>query len=65
LMERDESTRQRISTLMLITDGLSNAGLSSDETLDSLDQLTLPAGCVFNTFGIGEDHDSKLLHSIS
>jgi len=65
LMERDEIMKHRISTLMLITDGLSNAGLSSEETLESLNKLTLPVGCVFNTFGIGEDHDSKLLHSIS
>jgi len=64
-MDRDESTKHRISTLMLITDGLSNAGLSSEETMSTLENLTLPNGCVFNTFGFGEDHDSKLLHSIS
>jgi len=49
----------------LITDGLSNAGLSSEETLTSLQNLSLPPGCIFYTFGFGEDHDSKLLHAIA
>jgi hypothetical protein len=62
LTGRDELSKNRISTLMLITDGLSNAGFSND---DSLNKLVLPAGCIFNTFGFGEDHDSKLLHSIA
>jgi len=65
LLNRDNSTNNRISSLILITDGLSNTGLSSEEMLTSLDQLSLPFGCVFNTFGFGEDHDSKLLHSIA
>jgi len=65
LLDREESTKNRISTLILITDGLSNTGLSSQEMLSNLDNLTLPLGCVFNTFGFGEDHDSKLLHSIA
>jgi len=50
---------------MLITDGLSNTGLSRNETLDRLDNIVLPQGCVFNTFGFGEDHDSKLLSAIA
>jgi len=62
---RDDVTKCRISTIMLITDGLSNTGLSREETLVSLQNITLPLGCVFNTFGFGEDHDSKLLHAIA
>jgi len=64
-MKREGEAKNRISTIMLITDGLSNAGLSSEETLESLNRLSLPPGCIFNTFGFGEDHDSKLLHSIA
>lgn len=55
----------RVSTLMLFTDGLSNQGLSYEETLNSLEKMRLPPGCIFNTFGFGSDHDSKLLHRIA
>lgn len=55
----------RVSTLMLFTDGLSNRGLSTQATLQSLERVRLPAACVFNTFGFGSDHDSKLLHAIA
>jgi len=65
LNNREEVTKSRISTIMLITDGLSNMGLSRDEMMNSLQNITLPLGCVFNTFGFGEDHDSKLLHAIA
>jgi len=33
--------------------------------LNRLGNMEIPNGCMFNTFGFGEDHDSKLLHSIS
>jgi len=65
LNEREESTKNRISSLILITDGLSNAGLSGEETLSSLNEINIPNGCIMNTFGFGEDHDSKLLHAIA
>jgi len=58
-------TKTRISTIMLITDGLSVTGFPGESTLDSLKNITIPQGCVVNTFGFGEDHDSKLLHRIS
>lgn len=59
------SSPDRISSLMLFTDGLSNQGLSTDATLKSLAKVSLPAGCVFNTFGLGVDHDSALLQAIA
>jgi len=40
-------------------------GLSTKELLQSLDDICLPPGCVLNTFGFGQDHDSKLLHTLS
>jgi len=58
-------TLNRISSLILITDGLSNAGLTSEEIKLSLKNMILPSGCVFNTFGFGTDHDSKLLNAIA
>lgn len=65
VLQNRENSRKRISTLMLFTDGLSNEGLHPDETLKSLDKLCIPTGCVFNTIGFGEDHDSRLLHAIA
>eukprot|EP01121_Diplochlamys_sp_Union-15-3_P008247 TRINITY_DN2177_c0_g2_i1.p1 TRINITY_DN2177_c0_g2~~TRINITY_DN2177_c0_g2_i1.p1 ORF type:complete len:503 (-),score=63.46 TRINITY_DN2177_c0_g2_i1:138-1646(-) len=62
---REEAEKSRISTIMLFTDGLSNRGLSSRDTLDKLSTTLLPEGCVINTFGYGSDHDSKLLHAIA
>jgi len=62
---RDSDTINWISSVILITDGLSNAGISSEETLNRLGMMNIPSGCIFNTFGFGEDHDSKLLHSIA
>jgi len=50
---------------LFITDGLSNVGLSSEETLETIRRITLPTNCVFNTFGFGEEHDSKLLLGIA
>jgi len=65
LLERGEEDRERISTVMFITDGLSNVGLSSEETLETIKRITLLSDCIFNTFGFGEEHDSKLLHGIA
>jgi len=30
-----------------------------------LQKISIPTGCIFNTFGFGCDHDSKLLHAIA
>jgi hypothetical protein len=65
LNSRGSSEENRISTLMLFTDGLSTRGLSTAATLSSLDTVRLPPGCIFNTFGFGPDQDSKLLHAIA
>lgn len=65
LNSRGVAEENRISTVMLFTDGLSTRGLSTAATLNSLDTIKLPLGCVFNTFGFGPDQDSKLLHAIS
>jgi Mg-chelatase subunit ChlD len=53
------------SVVMLFTDGLSNRCASGRSILDTLQEVTLPQGCTINTFGYGEDHDSKLLHTIA
>lgn len=65
LARRESVERSSIGSLMLFTDGLSNQGLSTDATLQSLKQVTLPPGCIFNTFGLGVDHDSSLLQNIA
>jgi len=65
LNSRGIAEENRISTLMLFSDGLSTRGLSSSATLSSLDRVRLPPGCVFNTFGFGPDQDSKLLLAIA
>jgi len=65
LTSRGSTAESRISTVMLFTDGLSTRGLSTAETLRSLDTIRLPPGCVFNTFGFGPDQDSQLLHAIA
>jgi len=65
LNSRGLAEENRISTLMLFSDGLSTRGLSTAATLSSLDKVRLPAGCVFNTFGFGPNQDSKLLHAIA
>jgi len=65
LSKRGADGQTRVSTLMLFTDGLAHHGLNSSATLQSLERIRLPPGCVFNTFGFGNDHDSKLLHSIA
>jgi hypothetical protein len=58
--------RERISSVVLITDGLYNTGISNDEcNLSSLGDLNFPKNCIFNTFGFGPDHDSKYLHDIA
>ncbi len=54
----------RISTLMLFTDGLSNAGLRGKNFTDALKDMPVPPGLTINTFGYGLDHDSKMLQSI-
>ena len=61
LNQREDQSR--ISSILLITDGLSNRGLGGDESLSSLSQISLPEGCTCNTFGVGDEHDSKTLHS--
>jgi len=65
LAKRQSKEQSRISTIMLFTDGLSNRGLSTRATLETLGQMQLPEGCVINTFGFGSDHDSKMLHAIA
>jgi hypothetical protein len=51
---------ERISSVLLITDGLSNAGANF-----GLDKIVIPKNCIFNTFGFGADHDSNFLHKIA
>eukprot|EP01129_Flabellula_baltica_P013204 TRINITY_DN6090_c0_g1_i1.p1 TRINITY_DN6090_c0_g1~~TRINITY_DN6090_c0_g1_i1.p1 ORF type:complete len:290 (-),score=52.06 TRINITY_DN6090_c0_g1_i1:638-1507(-) len=64
-MLRNREDSERISSVMLITDGLCNRGLTGEETVAALTDISLPEGCVCNTFGFGEEHDSKSLHTIA
>jgi len=57
LLERGDV--ERISSVLLITDGLSNAGTNFGVNIN------IPKNCIFNTFGFGADHDSKFLHKIA
>jgi hypothetical protein len=63
LNEREDSNR--LSTVLLITDGFSNRGLTGEQTVNSLSNINLPNGCVCNTFGFGDEHDSRSLLAIS
>jgi len=61
LNERNDGEK-RISSVILITDGLSNTGVNQE---CGLDRIVIPSNCIFNTFGFGSDHDSKFLHRIA
>lgn len=65
LQRRPSHEQSRLSTIMLFTDGLSNRGGATKSTFEVLQETGLPHGCVINTFGYGEDHDSRLLNSIA
>jgi Mg-chelatase subunit ChlD len=65
ILARRDNIHRSIGSLMLFTDGLSNQGPSTEATLQSLKDIQLPPGCIFNTFGLGVDHDSSLLQSIA
>jgi hypothetical protein len=65
ILARRANVDRSIGSLMLFTDGLSNQGPSTESTLSSLKDVQLPPGCIFNTFGLGIDHDSSLLQSIA
>jgi hypothetical protein len=65
LQRRPAHEQSRLSTIMLFTDGLSNRGGATKSTFEVLQETGLPHGCVINTFGYGEDHDSRLLNSIA
>lgn len=62
LKDRPGSQKNRISSVLLFTDGLSIGGSSS---LSSISNLELPKGCTLNTFGFGNNQDSRLLHAIA
>eukprot|EP01129_Flabellula_baltica_P002001 TRINITY_DN1187_c0_g1_i1.p2 TRINITY_DN1187_c0_g1~~TRINITY_DN1187_c0_g1_i1.p2 ORF type:complete len:474 (-),score=94.01 TRINITY_DN1187_c0_g1_i1:1968-3389(-) len=64
-MLRQREDTNRISSVMLVTDGLTNRGMTGEETIESLNDIVLPSGCVCNTFGFGEEHDSMSLHTIA
>jgi len=65
LKNRDQSEQCRISSVMLFTDGLANAGLRGKQFADLIKEIIVPAGLTINTFGYGVDHDSKMLQKIS
>lgn len=65
LKERTEGEVLRISSIMLFTDGLANAGLRGKKFIESVTKMIVPPGLTINTFGYGIDHDSKMMQNIS
>lgn len=65
LSNRHPDEQNRVSTIMIFTDGLSNTGLTGKAFSDSLKDMIIPSGLTINTFGYGLDHDSKMLQNIS
>lgn len=65
LQRRPHNETNRPSSIMFFTDGLSNRCTSGRSILEVLQEVNIPQGCIINTFGYGEDHDSKLLRTIA
>ncbi len=51
----------RLSFVFLLTDGLTNRGMSSNELVQQLKSSYLPNTTTIHTFGFGSDHDSHML----
>lgn len=65
LKQRPSNESARISSVMLFTDGLANAGLRGNKFINEITAMTVPPGLTISTFGYGVDHDSKMLQNIS
>lgn len=65
LKNRSINEQQRISSVMLFTDGLANVGLRGTAFYQKIQKMIVPQGLTLNTFGYGTDHDSKMLQNIS
>jgi len=57
--------QNRVSSIMLFTDGHANVGLRGSKFTDALKGLAIPSGLTINTCGYGIEHDSKMLQNIS
>lgn len=64
LENRESLESDRLSSVMLLTDGLANVGLRGNQFLNKLKNIIIPKNTVINTFGFGSDHDSSLLSKI-
>jgi hypothetical protein len=65
LKSRPSAESTRISSVMLFTDGLANAGLRGQKLVQEVNAMQIPTGLTINTFGYGVDHDSKMLQNLS
>lgn len=65
LNDRKGHLQNRLSSIMLFTDGLANTGLQGKEFMSALQKTTIPVGLSLNTFGYGLDHDSNMLSNIA
>jgi len=57
----------RVRSVFLLTDGMANAGLSNEGTVNMVRQTknAFKEACSINTFGFSGNHDSKFLQNIS
>jgi Ca-activated chloride channel family protein len=54
-----------VSSVLLLTDGLANHGITSvDEMTRQMDKKNVK-GCTVFTFGVGQDHDGKMLRTLA
>merc|ERR1712063_239689 len=57
-----------VSSVLLLTDGLANHGITSTQGIISMIHKAQADGygkCTVNTFGFGSDHDAKMLKDLS
>eukprot|EP00054_Salpingoeca_dolichothecata_P009046 m.51216 g.51216 ORF g.51216 m.51216 type:complete len:484 (+) comp18129_c0_seq1:77-1528(+) len=62
---KDRKTKGGVSSVLLLTDGLANVGITGDDGIVSAMQTARPDDVTVNTFGFGTDHKATLLKALS